>query len=289
MTRHSKHNYDSAVFTYHEKKRMGYGSKTVVLGSETIKPFGCCCLSLRPSSDPVVTPEGYLYDKEAIIEHLLKQKKEIKKAEEENKEKRALLQLEREQLEKQKERSVIEEFEKRSQGLKQVSKRPRIQDSRKSEGVSSTFQNFWLPEENTATGSSSKSHIQAIRTKVTCCPMSGKPLRVKDLIDVHFTFANLDETKDDAQNASQQGQYICPVCYIGLTNAVKCAVSRTSGNVICDECVQRFVISESKDPLTGMPINPHKDIIYLQTEGTGYSSTSSKKLEQRKVSPAARV
>ena len=41
--------------------------------------FDCCNLTFGPVSDPVATPEGVLFEREAILENLLTQKKEIAK------------------------------------------------------------------------------------------------------------------------------------------------------------------------------------------------------------------
>ncbi|XP_044300639.1 nitric oxide synthase-interacting protein-like [Varanus komodoensis] len=81
MTRHGKNCTAGAVYTYHEKKKdtaaSGYGTQNVRLSKDAIKDFDCCCLSLQPCKDPVVTPDGFLYEKEAILEYILHQKKEI--------------------------------------------------------------------------------------------------------------------------------------------------------------------------------------------------------------------
>ncbi|EMP41811.1 Nitric oxide synthase-interacting protein [Chelonia mydas] len=81
MTRHGKNCTAGAVYTYHEKKKdtaaSGYGTQNVRLSRDAVKDFDCCCLSLQPCKDPVVTPDGYLYEKEAILEYILHQKKEI--------------------------------------------------------------------------------------------------------------------------------------------------------------------------------------------------------------------
>ncbi|XP_013856571.1 nitric oxide synthase-interacting protein, partial [Austrofundulus limnaeus] len=83
MTRHGKNCTAGAVYTYHEKKKdtaaSGYGTQSVRLGKDAIKDFDCCCLSLQPCQDPVVTPHGYLYEKQAILEYILHQKTEIAK------------------------------------------------------------------------------------------------------------------------------------------------------------------------------------------------------------------
>lgn len=81
MTRHGKNATASSVYSYHEKqkdtKSSGYGSEKIRLGKDSVKDFDCCSLTLQPCRDPVITPEGYLYDKEAILECLLHQKTEI--------------------------------------------------------------------------------------------------------------------------------------------------------------------------------------------------------------------
>uniref|UniRef100_A0A8C6L0W5 Nitric oxide synthase interacting protein n=1 Tax=Nothobranchius furzeri TaxID=105023 RepID=A0A8C6L0W5_NOTFU len=59
MTRHGKNCTAGAVYTYHEKKKdtaaSGYGTQSIRLGKDAIKDFDCCCLSLQPCQDPVVT------------------------------------------------------------------------------------------------------------------------------------------------------------------------------------------------------------------------------------------
>ena len=41
--------------------------------------FDCCCLTLQPCDNPVVTKEGWLYDKESILKFMLEKKKEYAK------------------------------------------------------------------------------------------------------------------------------------------------------------------------------------------------------------------
>ena len=114
MTRHGKNSTANPVYSYHERKKdtkvSGYGTKNERLGKDSIREFDCCSLTLQPCREPVVTLDGYIYDKEAILECLLHQKTEIarklkafdkqkKKAESEEKDKRA-----------EKERSEVESF-----------------------------------------------------------------------------------------------------------------------------------------------------------------------------------
>ena len=95
MTRHGKNATASSVYSYHEKKRdtksSGYGSEKIRLGKDSVKDFDCCSLTLQPCRYPVITPDGYLYDKEVILECLLHQKTEIaRKTKEFDKQKKRL-------------------------------------------------------------------------------------------------------------------------------------------------------------------------------------------------------
>ena len=80
MTRHGRNATASTVYSYHEKKKdtksSGYGTESARLGKDSIKEFDCCSLTLQPCRDPVITKEGHLYEKEAILECLLRQKQE---------------------------------------------------------------------------------------------------------------------------------------------------------------------------------------------------------------------
>ena len=104
MTRHARNCTAGAVYTYHEKKKdataSGYGTNTQRVGKDSVKDFDCCCLTLQPCRNPVITfvyfyinfriaisllyltvnfsyrKDGYLFDKEAILEYVLTKKKE---------------------------------------------------------------------------------------------------------------------------------------------------------------------------------------------------------------------
>lgn len=121
MTRHGKNCTAGAVYTYHEKKKdtaaSGYGTQSIRLGKDAIKDFDCCCLSLQPCRDPVVTPDGYLYEKQAILEYILHQKTEIaKRMKAYEKQKQA--QKSNSQLEsKSEERERVERFKTRENSI----------------------------------------------------------------------------------------------------------------------------------------------------------------------------
>uniref|UniRef100_V5HIL3 Nitric oxide synthase-interacting protein zinc-finger domain-containing protein n=1 Tax=Ixodes ricinus TaxID=34613 RepID=V5HIL3_IXORI len=80
MTRHARNCTAGAVYTYHEKQKdtqtCGYGTQKMRLGKDAVKDFDCCCLSLQPCRNPVITPDGFLFDKEAILEYIIRRKAE---------------------------------------------------------------------------------------------------------------------------------------------------------------------------------------------------------------------
>lgn len=59
MTRHQRNATASSVYTYHERRKdqkaSGYGTLKERLSKDAIKGFDCCCLTLQPCHDPVVT------------------------------------------------------------------------------------------------------------------------------------------------------------------------------------------------------------------------------------------
>ena len=83
MTRHGLNATNSHVYSYHERKKdakqAGYGTDRMRLSKDAIKAFDCCSLTLQPTKRPVITPQGYVFDKEAIFSFILEKKKTYEK------------------------------------------------------------------------------------------------------------------------------------------------------------------------------------------------------------------
>lgn len=79
MVRHSKNVGDKHHFGHFEKGKTDTGTITARLGTDSQLPFGYCCLSLNPVEDPVISPSGHIYSREAILEYLLLKTQELKK------------------------------------------------------------------------------------------------------------------------------------------------------------------------------------------------------------------
>ncbi|VDP57347.1 unnamed protein product [Heligmosomoides polygyrus] len=83
---------------------------------------------------------------------------------------------------------------------------------------------FWIPELN-PTASASK--LEKPSQKVLC-PLSGKPLRMKDLMEVKFT--RLPNDDDNINIISAKVRYMCAVTHDALTNTTRCAYLKKSSN-----------------------------------------------------------
>ncbi|KAG6463722.1 hypothetical protein O3G_MSEX014040 [Manduca sexta] len=103
------------------------------------------------------------------------------------------------------------------------------------------------------------------------CPISGKPLKMKDLIEIKWTLVN--DPDDKKSLIIKENRYMCPVTHDILSNAVPCAVIRTTGHVVTMECVEKVIKKDWLHPLTGEKLK-EKDIIPLQRGGTGYALTN---------------
>lgn len=81
MTRHSKNNTAGAFYSYAERQKdsqdSGFGSANKRLSKDSVGEFDCCNLSLQICKDPVCTPEGIVYEREAIITYMIDQKGKV--------------------------------------------------------------------------------------------------------------------------------------------------------------------------------------------------------------------
>ncbi|KAK6626932.1 hypothetical protein RUM44_009409 [Polyplax serrata] len=292
MTRHARNCTAGAVYTYHEKKKdaaaSGYGTESQRLGKDSVKDFDCCCLTLQPCRNPVVTLDGFLYDKEAILEYIIKKKNEYS---------RKLKEYEKQKKKDEEELAELANAEQLSKVKNFLSTEKNIMTERllkneKSEGETSTVSNmsggrdkklpsFWIPS---MTPEAQTNKLEK-PDKTIYCPMSGKPLKMKDLIPVVFTKVN--DVDDKKSLIVKNVRYMCPVTHDVLSNAVPVAVLKPTGDVVTVECVEKLIKKDWIHPLTSQKIQ-ESDIIFLQRGGTGYSQTNEK-LEGKNQRPVLRA
>ncbi|XP_068434287.1 nitric oxide synthase-interacting protein [Clinocottus analis] len=289
MTRHGKNCTAGAVYTYHEKRKdtaaSGYGTQSIRLGKDAIKDFDCCCLSLQTCQDPVMTPDGFLYEKQAILEYILHQKTEIaKKMKAYEKQKQA--QKSNSQLEsKSEERERVERFKTRENSIVSKPINPftsglnKADDKGSTDSSSAEFSNtgsvasssqslpsFWIP----SLTPQSKPTLVKKPSKAVLCPMSGRPIKMNELITVRFT--PMDSSLDRVALLTRQDRYVCAVTRDILGNSVPCAVLRPSGTVVTQECVEKLIKKDMMDSVSGDKLTD-RDIIPMQRGGTGFAAS----------------
>nr|XP_044990365.1 nitric oxide synthase-interacting protein isoform X2 [Jaculus jaculus] len=288
MTRHGKNCTAGAVYTYHEKKKdtaaSGYGTQNIRLSRDAVKDFDCCCLSLQPCHDPVVTPDGYLYEREAILEYILHQKKEIARQMKAHEKQRGAQREEQKQLERaaaqdqvrgflEKEAAIVSRplnpFTPKATSGPDPDGQPGSSADPSSKDKAKVLPSFWIPS---LTPEAKATKLKKPSRTVTC-PMSGKPLRMSDLTSVRFTL--LDDSVDRVGLITRSERYVCAVTRDSLSNATPCAVLRPSGSVVTLECVEKLIRKDMVDPVNGEKLT-ERDIIVLQRGGTGFAGSGVK-------------
>lgn len=297
MTRHGKNCTAGAVYTYHEKKKdtaaSGYGTQNIRLSRDAVKDFDCCCLSLQPCHDPVVTPDGYLYEREAILEYILHQKKEIARQMKAYEKQRGARREEQKELQRAAMKDQVRGFLEKEAAIVSRPLNPFTPKTTSGNGPDDTqpgpstgatgkdkdkaLPSFWIPS---LTPEAKATKLEKPSRTVTC-PMSGKPLRMSDLTPVRFTL--LDDSVDRVGLITRSERYVCAVTRDSLSNATPCAVLRPSGSVVTLECVEKLIRKDMVDPVNGEKLTD-RDIIVLQRGGTGFAG-SGVKLQAEKSRP----
>ncbi|CRK90190.1 CLUMA_CG003904, isoform A [Clunio marinus] len=286
MTRHARNSTAGSVYTYHEKKKdaatSGFGTERQRLAKHSVKNFDCCNLTLQPARIPVMTKNGYLFDKEAILEYIITKKNEYnRKLKEFEKQKQSDVK-ELEEIAAAENKKKLEQFVKTEKNIKVASNLPGTSGSSSlsnmAGGKKDLLPSFWIPSQ---TPDAAKAKLNKPDSKIYC-PISGEPLKIKDLIDVKFTPANDPDDKNKSLIA-KESRYVCAVTKDVLTNAQQLAVLKTTGDVVTGDCVERLIKKDWIHPLTNEKLK-ESDIIYLQRGGTGYSAVNQ--LEAKTSRPA---
>lgn len=291
MTRHGRNCTAGTVYTYHERKKdtkqSGFGSQSIRFGKDAVKEFDCCSLTLQPCKEPVITEDGHLYDKEAILTNILHQKKEIS---------RKLKEYEKQKLKAEKEQKelAVAEQETKTKEFAQQEANPigqkyaehKAEEEKRSHGSISNVESgrdkklpsFWIPS---LTPEASATVLKKPDEKVRC-PMSGKPLKLKDLIPVNFT--PIKDRDEKTSLISKTNRYVCAMTNDVLGNSVPCVVLKPSGAVVTQECVEKIIKKDMIDPISGKKMT-EKDLIVMQRGASGFTGAGVT-LNAKKAGPS---
>mmetsp|Transcript_14448 Transcript_14448/g.24255 ORF Transcript_14448/g.24255 Transcript_14448/m.24255 type:complete len:296 (-) Transcript_14448:258-1145(-) len=280
--RHALNNTARSFFTSWEKKEAGYGTKTQRIGTEYKLPFGHCRLGLQIAVDPVVTPSGNIYSKEAIYQYLLDHQKELD---------RARKQWEKEQAEATKEEEAKQEAEEQRKLIEFVKDSERVSRKRKHEDDTrkkmkeflyqphkagdivadprSKAQklgelkrtSFWLPRFG-PDGQKTKTPKPPKRPQ---SPFSRKPLRLKDLTPIKLPKLPAEK--------GQPTKFCCAVSQKQITYQDTVFLKNT-GIVMLAKCFKELAEPTMTCPVTGKKFKK-KHVIVIKSDGTGFAATGN--------------
>ncbi|XP_058125746.1 nitric oxide synthase-interacting protein homolog [Anopheles ziemanni] len=293
MTRHARNCTAGAVYTYHEKKKdaanSGFGTTSRRIGKDSVKSFDCCSLTLQPCRNPVITKDGFLFDKEAILTYIIAKKNEYTRKMKEYE--KQVKQDEDDQAAKAnaEEQKKLHKFICTEKNIVSTATASTIAEQPSTSGAISNVSlgkrkelpSFWLPSQAPA---AKVSRIEKPDSKVYC-PVSNKPLKAKDLIEVKFTLVK--DPSDKKSLIAKENRYMCAVTHDILNNAVPCAVLKPTGDVVTMECIEKIIKKDMIHPLTNEKLT-EADIIPLQRGGTGFATTNEK-LEAKEQKPCLQV
>jgi nitric oxide synthase-interacting protein len=243
-----------------------------------------CALSLQPVEDPVVTPSGGLYSREAIISYLVRANEELAVWRTKYEEQQA------EDVAKHcdgvaaDQSKAIEDFKSKNSGGVVTSVEDAVRDhaskrvgelkaagydmSTAEEKVASLKRSApWL---STYTPTADAERI-AEPPKRPNSPFSGQALRLKDLKPVKLLL-NSD---------SDVPSYICSISQKSLTTQPVVAITST-GTVMLKTVYTELAESDKVDPVTGKKFK-EKDVVELRKSASGYASSGV--VESRKYCP----
>jgi len=285
MSRHSKHSNDRSHFTHKERVDAGFaGTRKDVLGTECFLPFGHCALSLKCPKDPVCTPDGWIFDREYILESLLRQKVELHAEAKKYEEQEARKARQGKADEQDRELQELEDFRRADQGLMSQDDRhkkalaraapvglddgPEQKKLRKGEllvvdKAQMREKSFWAAS---STPSAAPAELKKVDT-VAKCPMSGKKLRAKDLMSVKFEIS--DQRMYDGGGG--RGVFCCAVSKDPITHQ-QAVVIKPSGIVVLESLLEGCVFKDMVCPVTGKKLKGKEDVLKLQQGGTGFAS-----------------
>ncbi|KAH9934101.1 hypothetical protein B0H21DRAFT_825738 [Amylocystis lapponica] len=241
MTKHSKNNTASSIFSYAEYKKLDYGTKRQRLGNESMRRFDACSLCLQRAREPVACQKGHLFCKECAYTDLVSQMQDIKRqkvrlealkreAEEERARaleaarERVLLEFEKGQLglaapssavttsgaDSQEPRGTKRKFSFSSTTVETLAQEAeevalREIEREQAEALKHKLPDFWLPSLTpTYTSSGPPTSLTDVKLQTTC--RGGNPahqLLRKNLITVKFTF---DNSRSSGSTPAEEGK-----------------------------------------------------------------------------------
>lgn len=246
MTRHSKNNTASAVFTSAERTRLEYGTQKARAGKDSFRSLDSCHLCLHTAKDPVCCDKGHLYCRTCIVDSMLAQM-------DANKERQAEYE---EWLEGRKRaEDGKEKAEADAKAAKFLEEQNALMTGDEPAAKKTKVASYWNPS-STPSIDASSAQMSPPENKIYCCadPEKKHTVSLKKLNAVSFS--------------SVDGKSACPVCRKPLKNGLDMLVPVPCGHVFCKSCQDTGL---QKDTCQ-VCVKPISKCIGLSKEGTGFAS-----------------
>lgn len=254
MTRHSKNNTANPIFTYHERRMVkDFNTLNQRLGSDSMRKCEQCWLCLSTAIKPVCNSFGYVFCKECILKCFSKQMEDYKYRLQE-------WEATVEQIEtvKQHKHEAKCESQKRKLINESVYGVSTVKASKRDESSSVNQRNkestalegnFWLSGNTTSDKGTTRDGKLAIPAKpkpTMKCPITGKPMKVKELVDIH------PDTTRESDDPASDTIWICAISQKPISHH-GAVLDRKSGKVMLKQYV---AVSENDDGGQFIPLIP---------------------------------
>ncbi|KAH0477536.1 MAG: hypothetical protein KVP17_001392 [Porospora cf. gigantea B] len=270
MSRHSRNNTAGAFFTYYERRLAaadGNGTLEERLGSHSLRRFEQCWLCLLEAKLPVASPDGIIFCRDCIVVNLAEQRRKSREARLREAKTQAEDKAERFVSEVEKKTAEVDRFLEASAGIETIVKTPEADQIQTLElkkkrqfadidSVAASGQSFWTE------GSLRPLKKQALDSTVsrgTLCPITGRALKFKELIEVH----------PQCEAAEGGNRWLCAICFKIIVHQ-PAVVLKSTGQVMLKTCALDFVVGH-RGALEGREVTLD-DLLPLKPGGTGFSS-----------------
>lgn len=245
------------------------------MSSDSKKQFSDCFLCLKPAQHPCVSPNGYLYCYECILNNIVTQKSGSKKKKKEISAQISEIEKRVSLLKSDQGKMNAELFAKQERGLKAASEQSTVQKENEE-----TLQKL--------TDQLSNLQKQKAKDSRIVDPICGSLLKLKQLVKIRSPTSIEDEetsktpeNPDNSQKSSFKfSEFSCPICNKTFSNSRIGCVLGKCGHALCELCLKTFwdpLKPQNKiiDCFVCHKKSTDKDLIKIKSEGTAFASTGN--------------
>ncbi|CAG9462832.1 unnamed protein product [Pedinophyceae sp. YPF-701] len=278
------------ALTYHERRALGFGTVQERVGKDAISNFDDCRLSLSPAVDPVASPQGVVFSRESILEYLVAQKKELKRRMRAWEEHEARREERDRAAAAAEEQARLAEFDRVNHAGMSDQRAREVADAMRSEAgadkhhIQSVIaigdierrrredKSFWAADKVPEAEAAVEKPDMHPR-----CPVTGRKLKLKDLVAVKFTPIPGGPTEAGANG--QVLRYMDPVTKDTLTNRSKLVLLKPTGDVVLASTWKKVI--EPDGEYNGRKVTA-KDVIELRSGGTGFAAHDKEETQAKR-------